>query len=382
MAKKYRKCEEIVKILREMIKEKISNSCYFLPSEVAMSEEIGVSRITLRKALAKLDMEGIIRRDRVKTEIVEKRDILSNCGKILFVASAHYSTFIIPAIERLWIKLGPEVIARGGNLELFYVNHMTTFAEWKEKFSQADVIFLGTNDFKHSDATIKLYKKAMQEKIVFSLLETISATNSIYLDNYSVGCMAAQILIDAGCRKIAGICPDYMLLKNDIFAKRMKGFKDVLKKAGLMHLGAEKLIPYRCDKFHSEIGDKYHRTTKEALERSYAEGDDGVFLATDEEIGLISMNLLRRKIIPNKLKFLSVNGVGDAMRNNPPVSCLSHATNKVVDEVMKQLQLIAENKFIAPVNIMVKSDLYPNNTLGMDLGLHPVNEKNMAELVC
>ena len=148
--KKYRKCEEIVEILKAMVGDRVRASCYYLPGEVAMSEEIGVSRITLRKAMTVLEQEGVIRRDRVRTEIVERRDILSNCGRILFVAGAHHSTFFFPAVERLWYKLSSGVTSRGGFIEFFGVDHTTTPELWKEKIANSDVIILTATGSSHS----------------------------------------------------------------------------------------------------------------------------------------------------------------------------------------------------------------------------------------
>lgn len=361
--KKYRKCDEIVEILKAMVRERIRHSSYFLPGEVAMAEEIGVSRITLRKALAVLEQEGTIRRDRVRTEIVEKRDILSNCGKILFVASVRYSTFILPAMERLWMCFAPELISRGGNVELFPVNHTTSAAEWKERISSADVIFLTTQD-SSSPEVAELLRKAAGEKVIFSLMETISAPNFIYLDNHAVGAMAAQTLIEAGCRKIAGMSFDYEYCHNLMFARRMQGFRETLEKNGMFHLELIKLIPTTNDaRFDPEIGDKYSKTARSAIEQLYAAGCDGVFLTSDEEIGLITMNLFRQKVIPTQMKLLSFNGVGDAMRNHPPISCLSHGTHKVVEAAVEQLKRIAEKRFAGPVEILVHPKLYVNFTL-------------------
>ena len=371
--KKYRKCEEIVEILRAIIRERIRNSCYYLPGEIAMSEEIGVSRITLRKAMAILETEGLIRRDRGHTEIVEKRNILSKCGKILFVAGAHHSTIILPAIERLWMKFAPEVINRGGNVELFLVNSTTTAAEWQEKIYGVDVIFLTTCDSAEPEKLDKIIRQAQAQKYVFSLLETISAPNNIYLDNYSVGFMAAHTLARAGCRKVAGISFDYEFFHNMIFARRMQGFRDGLKACRIPLPDAFKLIPYPSHgRFNPEIGDNYSKHARKALDQAYADGCDGVFMASDEEIGLIAMNLFRRNVIPGKLKLLSFNGVGDAMRHNPPISCISHGTNAVVETAIEQLKLIAERRFAGPVNIMVTPKLYVNNTLSSDRAGSPV----------
>lgn len=358
--KKYRKCDEIVEILKAMVRERIRHSSYFLPGEVAMAEEIGVSRITLRKALAVLEQEGAIRRDGVRTEIVEKRDILSNCGKILFTANTRCSTFDLPAMERLWTRFAPEVINRGGNVELFPVNYLTRVEEWQERISKADVIFLTAVP----DGPAESWEKALNGKIVFSLLETFSAPNSIYLSNEAVGRAAAHTLIKAGCRKIAGICFDYIFFKNLIFTRRMEGFREALKESYLYHPDLIKLIPYPSNgRFNPSVGDKYSKAAREVLEEVYHQGCDGVFIASDEEIGLIAMNLLHGKIIPERMKLLTVNGVGDAVRNDPPIACLSHGTHKTVEAAIGQLKLIAEKRFNGPVNLMIPPNLYSNSTL-------------------
>lgn len=358
--KKYRKCDEIVEILRAMIRERIRSSCYYLPGEVAMAEEIGVSRITLRKALAILERERVIRRDRVRTEIVEKRDILSRCGKILFTAAGNSSIIALPAMERLWMRFATEVIHRGGDVEFFPVNSWTGVDEWQAKVTACDVIFLTAVP----DGPPEPWMKALRGKIVFSLLETIPAPNAIFLGNDAVGRAAARTLIEAGCRKIAGICFDYHFFNNTIFARRMTGFCNTLMENKLYYNDLIKLIPFPSNgRFNPHVGDKYSRAARAALEEVWQQGCDGVFVASDEEIGLIAMNLFQKRIIPGRLKLLTVNGVGDAMRNQPPIACLSHGTGKTVEAAIEQLKRIAEQRFQEGVNLVIQPNLYSNNTL-------------------
>ena len=224
-------------------------------------------------------------------------------------------------------------------------------------------IFLTAQDSASSETT-ELLRKAAGEKAIFSLIETIPGPNFIYLDNYAVGQMAARTLIEAGCRNIAGICFDYNLFNNLIFARRMAGFRDTLKTNDLFEPGRIGLIPYPSNgRFNPFVGDQYNKAAREALDGLFDRGCDGVFVASDEEIGLISMNLFRQGLIPERIKLLSVNGVGDAMRHDPPVACLSHGTRKVVDAAIEQLKLIAEKRFAGPVEIVVHPKLYENFTL-------------------
>lgn len=349
-----------------MIRDRIRVSCYYLPGEIAMSEEIGASRITLRKAMAILEQEGLIRRDRVRTEILEPRDILSACGKILFTAGAHYSTFFYPAVERLWNRFNSEVLSRDGNVELFCNDHTTSPVEWEQKIAAAEVIFLTSTGSSRLGAAETLLQEASPEKIIFSLLESENplTPNCIYLDNYRVGVKAAQALIAAGCRNIGAVSMDHRLFGSPIFPRRMNGFINELQKHGLFNPDAIRLIPFpSSSRFNPDGGDNYSKNARIALEQAYAAGDDGVFVSTDEEIGLIAMNLFRNAIIPGKLKLLTFNGVGDAMRHNPPISCLSHGTHRVVAAALEQLKLIAKKQFVAPVNIAVSPLLYNNFTL-------------------
>lgn len=362
--KKYRKCEEIVEILKAMVGDRVRASCYYLPGEVAMSEEIGVSRITLRKAMTVLEQEGVIRRDRVRTEIVERRDILSNCGRILFVAGAHHSTFFFPAVERLWYKLSSGVTSRGGFIEFFGVDHTTTPELWKEKIANSDVIILTATGSSHPDAAEELLHEAEEKKHIFSLLEGVPAPNRIYLDNYITGTIAAQTLVKAACRRIVCISMDYNFYGDRIFARRVKGFSDELARHHMLRDDTIRLIPYpSTSRFNPDTGDNYSRSARVAAEEAWENGCDGLFVSTDEEIGPITMNLFRKKLVSDSLKLLTFNGSGCAMRHLPPISCLSHGTNGVVNSTLDQLKLIAAKRFNAPVNIAVKPELYKNHTL-------------------
>jgi len=66
---------QIEEYLRDLIQnEKYKNGGAFLPKEVALSNEFGVSRNTIRQAISKLVQEGLIERKKgVGTKVIQKR---------------------------------------------------------------------------------------------------------------------------------------------------------------------------------------------------------------------------------------------------------------------------------------------------------------------
>lgn len=356
----YRHYEEAVELVKTAIAERTGRAVYFLPGEIPLAAELGVSRMTLRKALSQVEQDGLIRRDRMKTEIVGRKDVLARCGKIVFVANTCHSTIIHGAVERLWMKMSQVILSHGGQLEFFGVNTETTLDEWKSHFQNGDIFFLTAACPENAPLPLN--------KIVFSLLEGLSAPNRIYLDNYSAGYLAGQTLLRAGCHKLLAICFDYKVFHNQIFARRMDGFAAALAEAGQRPEEAIRLIPYpSAGNLNPEIGDRYSSNARKAIEQAVEAGCDGVFVASDEEIGRITGDLFRNRLVPDRVKLLTLNGSGDALRHQPPIGCVSHATDSVVAAIMIQLRLIAENRFTGPVIEAVKPSLYAGHTLGPNL---------------
>ncbi len=361
MARAYRKYEDVMEALRARIAGAQRQGQLSLPSERLLAPEIGASRMTLRKALAQAETEGSVRRDGMRTEIIPSRPPLARCGRMVFVASGCHSVFALPAIERLWARLGPAAIAEGAQLELFLVNAATPIAEWQQRLDDAAVVLTTVSAMPES---------ALGKARVFSLLEAVPAPNGVYLDNLSVGRLAAETLLATGCARPVAISPDYRPYDNTTFHRRLQGFASVLAERGLARPDMTRLLRYpHPGRSKSEIGDRYIREAREVLETAYRDGCDGIFMVCDVDIGSIAMNLLQTGAIPDRLKLLTVNGSGDSMRHEPPISCVNHATATVVETLLRLLRLLGEGRLDAPVAIPVPPGLYWNATLGRQTGL-------------
>ncbi|MDX9979115.1 MAG: GntR family transcriptional regulator [Lentisphaeria bacterium] len=352
----YRKYEDVLADLRALAAVCARDGSGVLAGERALAEELGASRMTLRKALAEAEAEGLIRRTGGRTEVVGQANLLAGCGRVLFVAGGYRETFFLPAIERLWVRFSAELLARGNRPELFLVAPETPMKEWERRFAGAQVVFQGT------PAPARL---SAEGQIRFTFHDGIPAPNGIYLDNFRVGYLAADALLRAGCRRLVAIGPDYRANRNLTFKKRLMGFAARLREAGLRRPDMIRLLSYpHPGRFRSEIGDCYIRESRELLEGAYGEGCDGAFLICDVDIGSIAMNLFRQGDIPDRLKLITVNGSGDSMRHRPAVACVNHATAEVVAEAVAQLRRLAAGEFVSPVTVPVAPQVYGNETLG------------------
>ena len=350
----YRKYADVLTDLRTAI-DACARVGSGLAAERALAEELGTSRMTLRKALAEAEAEGLIRREGGRTEVVGYRNQLAGCGRVLFVAGGYRETFFLPAIERLWVRFSAETVARGCQPELFLVRSETPAEEWERQFSAARVVFLAAPPPSGLESA---------GQIRFALHDGIPAPNGIYLDNLGAGRLAADALLRAGARRLVAIGPDYRASGNVTFGKRFAGFSDRLREEGLAHDGMIRILSHpHPGRFRSEIGDRYIHESRDVLEAAFAEGCDGAFVICDVDIGSIAMNLLQRGEIPERLRLITVNGSGDSMRNRPAIACVNHATAEVVGAAVGQLRRIAMGEFAAPVILPVPPQVYENETL-------------------
>lgn len=351
--RKYKNSDDVTRQLRELVRRRLCSGENNLPSERQLAAEFEANRATMRKAIAALTEEGLLRREGRFTRLIRPFHDFGPCGRILFLASGLHSAFQQPAMERLWQALQVALLRNHADVQLLLTEPDTTFEQVRLLLSAADTVLLVNCAGNCAADVVSTLKEGSRKKTVIALLESevFDFPNLIALDNYAVGAIAAEALIDAGCRKpfaLWEICP------NLDFARRAQGFADKLAAHKLGGIQSVFWLPHE----NGSIGEKYLKFIDWAVLRGY----DGIFLMSDEYIGDLARHGFSTGLIPKQLKLITVDATRASFRYTPPVSCVSHATSQMVAEIVEQLQLIAENNF-RPIRKLVRPTLYENGTL-------------------
>ena len=349
--KRYKKHTEVYHDLVQMIHRNIQLRNYFLPPEIPLAQSLKTSRMTLRKAMASAEMDGWISREGKRTLINVQKHSLRSCGQILFIAPAEHSAFLHPAMERLWLNLFPEVRILDGMISCLLVDRSLSCENFEEAVENADIILLTTFIPWIGEQLQELFR-FRDQKIIIALSDSYIGycCNQIALDNTAVGRLAAQTLLHAGAKKTL-ILSD---TSGTAHRKRVAGCRSVLHEygcaAGLFI--KRKGIPNPL----------FYMMCRDRVNQACGAGYDSLFLTSDEGIEVILMDLFAAGEIPKRIKVITVNGSGQALRHNPPITCVSHATQGVVAALLHRLKLIAAGESRQPFQTLIEPMIYFNAT--------------------
>ncbi len=349
----YKKYTEVYVKLEEHC-QKMRKLGMVLPGERELALTLNSSRMTLRKALEMAEMNGLIRRKNKFTEIISQEENFRNCGKILFISAGYCNEFTLGAFQRLWNRLQIKLDKMGVDYQLLLTNLFTSKEEVQNECENADIILLTSIQFDNifkPDVSFLVEMKSRKTIIALSDPYLDHFDNYIALDNYAAGMLAASALKTVGCCKPAFVTYSS---NNFMFQKRFHGFYDFMK-----HIGIDITTNFTEDnpKHFSEI-------CRAQLLDALHHGCDSAFLASDESIGFITLDLFRKKLVPKEFKIITVNGKGEALLCNPPITCVNHATEEVVQILVDYLREISRNPNPAPIKKLVKPSLYLNKTIG------------------
>ena len=352
--RKYKKYTEVYTELEQRCTACRPGDIRILPGECDLAAELQTSRMTLRKALKMAEMNGLISRKHKVTTILPPKS-LRQCGKILFITPGYNRTPVYNAFYRLWIDLKSLLEKLNADLELLLINESTTEDEIESHCEAADVILLTL--FYYGCPAFLNEMKFRKTIIALSEPYLDQFDNYIALDNYAAGELAARALQLGGCRNPVFIGTNS---NNSMFHKRFCGFSDAMR-----HIGIDipKGFPPTGFKHFTEI-------RRKELLNAVRKGCDGAFIASDEGIGSITLDLFGNNLIPEKFKLVTLNGCGEALLCSPPITCVNHANERIASTLVGYLKRHSENPNIASIKKLVQPDLYLNKTIGkIDINL-------------
>ena len=349
--RKYVRYTEVYEKLERFCIDRYNEGNLFLPSERNLAQMFGASLMTIRKAVEEALNNGIITRSGRHTNIRQNR-CFSKLGKILFV-SGNSDKVLLPAIERLHLLLKPEIEKFGGLMDVFIDTPDTTPAELLEQLRQADLVLLTclASTGKNLEQKIK-YLQAFESKRKLILLSTTYSDlfqNIVALDDTAVGEAAAEALNQAECSNalILGGIPDIIN-----FNRRMQGFCSVFngRIRNYRRNFQENVIQFLSDEIRE-------------IDEAVAQGTDCIFLVTDEWTPCITAGLFARKLVPDKVKIITVNGSGECYLCPQPIANVSHCTATVAAQLLSVLKKISYGTMDRRIKNLIRPHIHECKTL-------------------
>jgi len=214
--------------VKNRIKDEIDSGAIAgkLSGERVLAEELGVSYMTVRKAIAELVEEGILLKQGTRGTFVNDRKMSSrSTGNIGFFLDEEINEGISsPYYSLVFRSLEEEVTKHGFNLLLF-----TDFDDLHPLRNTRKIDVAIICRFPRIEDSIQPIKKYLP----ILLLDNLAADKSIpsvTIDNFNSCSNSVDYLISLGHRRIGFVSG---LLDSDICKDRLQGYKNALSRAGI-----------------------------------------------------------------------------------------------------------------------------------------------------
>lgn len=323
-------------IVKEIAAGGLSEGAY-LPSERKICELLGVSRDTVRKALAELEKEGLIVRGTGKRPLVGGGGMSGNglnSKTVAVISGVPFSeifddryTFLSGALQRLAKRLD------AASLSIFYVNPGLCGLDPKDLMDGVNRGgYAGLVYFSGSGAGAKKYLEWLEKApfpavAVEEYLDEQALVSTVELDSRHGAFLAVKHLLDYGHRKIAHLTFDDPGKK--WIDDRIEGVRQALSEAG-MEFSSSML--FRTGKVEATrvVGDwvKFPELFKRVMDS----GATAVFAANDVLAASFSKFLKSMgKSVPADVSLVGFDNIG--VEIDTPLTTVSHMTAEIGDRV-------------------------------------------------
>ncbi|MDP2401328.1 MAG: GntR family transcriptional regulator [Candidatus Cloacimonadaceae bacterium] len=233
--------------IKTKIKDRIKSGVIVdkLPGERVLAAELGVSYMTVRKAISELVDEGVLHKASTKGTFVNNKSLNSKVtGNIGFLLDEEINEGISsPYYSLLFKSLEEEVARRGYNMLLF-----SDFNDLDPLKNQKKIDGVIICSFPRIEDKIQAIKKYLP----IVLLDNIAADKSIpsvTIDNFNSCNNSVEYLLSLGHRRIGFISG---LMDSDICKDRLQGYKNALARFGVQ---PEKELLFKGD-YSFESGER------------------------------------------------------------------------------------------------------------------------------
>ena len=327
------KFQHTLNILKERIYAQRAQGNLLLPGERDLITELNTSRSTLRKVLKQLENEKLVYREKRATKIYapkkqKYRYAYVVCGHIFSQSFWHQIYYLS------WTVFQHQAQSRQFEVELLLLDpEEHSSAEIKEAVSRYDLLFITTIPQQIFD-TIKSSGKHM---VLLDPLVKQEGNPLITLDNTKVGQLAAQILKDAGSKRVAVIYNKPPGVSSSVTHQQIRA-EAFVKEGKKLKLEIEEFSFPTSFWRYVEV---MHHYTSLLPERGF----DGLFVTSDGKIELIVSDILERKLCPDNFNLLACATDGEAGKCFTPINALAMDYCRLAAELLKIIQLYEQDQY-------------------------------------
>lgn len=363
MTKAYKKYHDVYTALERYCDNlRLHSRGRTLPSTRTLATELDTNRVTLSKAIELAEMNGLITRSIHGLQINNTLEIYQ--GKIVFLTTGFGDAPSLGAWCRLWNALHLHAAKTEMKLSLCLTNDQISIQNVLECCANADLVIFTIGIVKEDLSAEAIIQALNNEGVnVICMTEIQMDCNYICINNKAIGIDAAQALMHAGCQKPA------VIYKGDINAyfRRKEGFCAYM---------AEHQIPVLTFNADDEPQMDLYGYFQTSLDQSVLQGCDGAFIVSDEGIAHITFNVFQRKLVPERMKLITVHGSGEALVCAPPVACISHGTQAVLNTLLEHLSEVQKNGgTFLPIHQYIEPVINITQSLSKDLRIFPTNPR-------
>lgn len=315
----YRKYTDIQEELRNEILALRNSGGEYLESERSLAARFATARLTIAKALVRLETEGLISKTvngRIRILPFQQR------FRYAYVATVHNinGTYWFPAYQDLWDKL--EKTAQKKQLKidliLYDPDEEPNGQQLLEKLKSYDLIFVSLL------GDPEKFQNSLENLPIIYLDENkgIEGFPLLALDNIEVGALAARILKDRGYRKTALIAPGINIASTD-FLNRINGFYQEIPPNGKRSLFITNTT--------SELDEL--PLMQRCINKLPSLGFDSLFLL-DDKWCILCDSLIETGQVP-EFGILVFSGWLPSRRHIPPIDTISHGTILQAEKIIE-----------------------------------------------
>jgi len=363
MRKQICRMDETLRRLESLVAKLKTEGTLFLPAERPLCETLGVSRMTLRKAVEALETRGVLETG-ARGRVISANAVPEPKGTLVFIAGG-VNWIVVPAWNRLWTRLEGMARPLGYGCKLKLVSARFDL-ETKDLEDAGFIVYSGGEP-----SFERMFKDfAARRPNVIGVQEEHAEflQHVVCLDNRAAGRSAAKLLLDAGYRKPALLRQEKGFLG---FVRREEGFLEELA-SGLPGYKPPCFV-IQCDTLTS-----YVRGYLDRLEELCAADIDSLFVATDELINLAYDPFAHLRRIPDEFGLVTLAGSHESLVHQPPVTAVGHASSKVAAAILDLMErIMAGSQPDKPSLTLVEPGVHAGSTIRENTNAGgKTNEKN------
>lgn len=278
-----------------------------LPSELLLAKELGVSRVTLRGALAKLQHEGIIIRSRQRGTIIKNPPFQSKKILVIIKNSSDIETDVMQIIS------GVSIVCNNYGLEIDTIGYEEFFSSLNLTEKYCGIIYTGCY-FSGNEKLLQMLKKCsipIVNCLSFERDCAITGHATILTDSLSAWIDGIKHLYNLGHRNIG-----FLLNFQSVISARFNCEFDEFVKISTQYFPESHnsiLFPEQDGHFYNGISRLLNSQSPPTALYCYK---------TVYALDVYQIAKTHKKIIPQDLAVLGFSGSTSALLFNPPLSTI------------------------------------------------------------